>query len=338
MIRDTRRQDGTGMAITQLLVQGKGAHGWQVYDPNNDNGVDGMIILRKNTDVLKSSCNGKTIKKTKERADTGDLIFVQVKCGTGNGYYKETQNRPAHFGVLVGQDYLQNHIQRWDRLPGPIIMVYVDYISHKAWWTDLRATDSYSDENKSIVLFNKSQRFGKHSFGEIKKRLISSSKLKETPSLLVSKESSILSLKSKESVYELAKKFYIEWSNSNVSERTHPELGEIIISRVGWRHLIKKKRTQNRIINSLLHIKVAKEIILRTPKCFQLKNEHPTTDIYGNTVYIDFLAIRRNIIMPNKQSFIVQVVLKRKRKISKIDNSIKSKVWFYSIYEPLSNK
>lgn len=335
-IRDTRPQDGTGMAITKLIVQGKGEHGWQEFDPNNDNGVDGMIILRKNTQVLKSSNQGKTTKKKQERVDTGDLIFVQVKCGTGNGYFKETKNRPAHFGVHVGQDYLKNHKQRWDRLPGPIIMVYVDFKSNKAWWTDLRAKDSYTDDNQNLVLINKSQRFGKHSFGEIKKRLIKNSKFREAPKLFIGKESSFLSLKSSDSIHDMTQQFYKEWGNSCSSERTHQDLGEIIVSRVGWRHLTKKKRTQTRIVNSLLHLKIAKKIILDTPKCYQLRVDKPVSDIKGNDVIVDYLALRRDIVLPNRQNFVLQVVLKRKRTIEKNSGRCKSKTWFYSVYEPFS--
>lgn len=337
MIRDTRPQDGIGMSTMQRIVQGRGMHGWQPYDPNNDNGVDGVIILRKNIEVLRHREDETKSKVKKERADTGELVFVQVKCGSGNGYYKETNKRPAHFGVNVGEDYIEKHKERWSRLPGPIIMVYVDFKSEKAWWTDLRDSESYSLENKNVVLISKKQRFGKHSFGEFRKKFFKDFRIQSiSVPLKVGSEVSFLSLKSDDTIIKTAKDYYTVWSNSTAKDRTHPELGEIIISRVGWRHLIKKKRTQLRIINSLLNLKIAKNIILNTPKCYQLRIDKPTHDIHGNSVLVDYLAIRREIDMPHKQNFVVQVVLKRKRIINKLDGSCKSKIWFYSVYEPFS--
>jgi hypothetical protein len=136
-IRDTRPQDATGMSEASKIVQGKGKHGWQPYSSINDNGVDGMIIFRK------------------RGVETGEIMFAQVKCGTGTGYFKKTNKRPAHFGVHVGEEYIAKHRLKWGRLPAPIILIYVDFHTCKAWWTDLRNESSFTAENKSIILVPK---------------------------------------------------------------------------------------------------------------------------------------------------------------------------------------
>jgi len=100
MIRDTRPQDATGMNRVGTIVQGRGEHGWQPFDHINDNGVDGIIIKRK------------------KGIDTGEIIYVQVKCGSGGGYYKATKTRPMHFGVNVGEEYISSHRPRWNFCTG----------------------------------------------------------------------------------------------------------------------------------------------------------------------------------------------------------------------------
>lgn len=317
-LRDTRPQDATGMNEAGIIVQGKAGHGWQPFSAINDNGVDSMIIYRK------------------EGIDTGEIMFAQVKCGTGNGYMKITKNRPSHFGVQVGEDYIKSHRPKWNKLPGPIILIYVDFYSRKAWWTDLRDDTSYTTSNKSIILVPKSQRFGKHSFGEFKQlkgRLFIS---KEIPEIEMS-NNHFEYLKLNKSVKDSAQEFYKKWCVSPISERTHPELGEIIVSRTGWRHITRSDRKQNRMVNSLSLLSVAKEIILSTEKCYQIRNLE-TRIVNSQLVVTDYLAIKCNVKFPFRQKGLIQVILKRKRKLDSNKNTIGSRIWFYSVYEPLSKK
>ncbi|MBS9462503.1 DUF4365 domain-containing protein [Flagellimonas sp. 389] len=318
MIRDTRPQDSTGMSVSEIITQGKAKHGWQPYSHINDNGVDAMIIFRK------------------KAIDTGEIMFAQVKCGTGSGYFKKTKKRPVHFGVNVGEDYIKKHREKWDRLSSPIILIYVDYYTQKAWWTDLKDEKSYSDENRSIILVPKNQRFGKHSFGEFKNlkgRIFVSKEIE----FLDTKNEDFSYLKLEDSIKTNAKKFYLEWSKSDVSERSHPQLGEIIISRVGWRHLTRNDRKINRIVNSFSLLGVAKKIITTTNKCYQIKQLKVELKD-GTHLITDYLALKRKVIFPFRQDSLIQVILKRKRKLNPKKGTIDSKTWFYSVYEPLSKK
>lgn len=317
-LRDTRPQDAVGMNEAGTIVQGKAMHGWQPFSAINDNGVDSMIIYRK------------------KGVDTGEIMFAQVKCGTGNGYMRITKNRPSHFGVRIGEDYINSHRPRWNNLPGPIILIYVDFHSRKAWWADLRDDRTYTRDNKGIVLVPKSQRFGKHSFGEfkhLKGRLFVS---KEIPEIELTNEY-FKYLKLNQSIKQSAHEFYKEWCSSPASDRTHPELGEIIVSRTGWRHITRSDRKQNRIINSLSLLSVAKQIILSTEKCYQVRNVDARI-VNNQLVITDYLAIKCNVKFPFRQRGLIQVILKRKRKLDSSNNTIGSRIWFYSVYEPLSKK
>lgn len=319
MIRDTRPQDATGMAEATIIVQGKAKNGFQPYSAINDNGVDAMIIMRKDS------------------IDTGEILFTQIKCGTGNGYFKKTKKRPAHFGVNVGEQYIMDHRPKWNNLPSPIILIYVDYHTRKAWWTDLRDENSYTLENKSIILVPKNQRFGKHSFGEFKKLKGNSFISKEIPSTEMTEED-FEHLKFNQNNKESAKEFYTNWSLSAESERTHAELGEIIISRVGWRHLTSNDRKQSRIINSLSLLSVAKKMVLTTNKCYQISKPIDKILNDGSLLISDYLVIKSVVKFPFRQSSLIHVILKRKRLLNSENDVIKRKIWLYSVYEPLAKK
>jgi hypothetical protein len=318
MIRDTRPQDATGMNRVGTIVQGRSGHGWQPYDHINDNGVDGIIIKRKHG------------------VDTGEIIFVQVKCGSGNGYFKATKNRPKYFGVNVGKDYITTHRPRWNKLFGPIILVYVDFKSEKAWWTDLKNDNSFTPENNSIILVPKHQRFGEHSFGNfnsLKGFLHIDPELTEIK--LDTDDISYYDF-TKTTIKNSAKCFYKKWATSN--ERNNPTLGEIIVSREGWRHISRKGRKPERIIQSWNLLGVAKKIIQTVEKAYQLRQYKSMKDKLGNYLITDYISLRAQVLFPQRHSSVIQVILIRKRKFSSTDDLLENKIRFLSVYEPMNGK
>lgn len=318
MTRDTRKQDATGMNRVGTIVQGRSGHGWQPFDHINDNGIDGIIIKRK------------------KGTDTGEIIFVQVKCGTESGYYNATKNRPKHFGVNVGEEYITSHRPRWNKLFGPMILVYVDFKTEKAWWTDLKDENSYTSDNKSIILVPLHQRFGEHSFGNfnnLKGVLLLDPSLMEIE--LEAKESSYFDF-TKRSIKESAKVFYKQWSSSN--ERTNPTFGEIIISREGWRHITRRGRKSERIIQSWNLLGAAKKIIQKVARAHELRPNKSEQDKLGNLIISDYISLRANVLFPQRHSGVVQVILIRKRKFSSTKNLLDTKIRFYSVHEPMIGK
>lgn len=320
-INDTRPQNAIGISTTHAIVQGRAEHGWQPFEPDNDKGVDGVIIIRK------------------KGIDTGQLVFAQVKCGSPGGYYKETKKRPDQFGVLVGEDHINKHRSVWNNVPGPMIMIYVDYDSTKAWWTDLKDENSYSDENKSIILFKKINVFERHSFGYFRKLKGYIYINPNYESLLIPDSATdYLRLSLNSSLKAQAGEYYKNWSTNPIGERTHVSLGEITVSRLGWRHLTRTGRMQNRIYNSLQLLGVAKEIIQKTNSVFQVKVHQNTTLKDGTQFLEDFLGLRAKCKFQHRHSSVIQVTLKRKRWINEEKGILKQKVWFYSVYEPYVKK
>lgn len=144
------QKENRGRTITEDIVSAQAPHDWQESNARVDDGFDGVIYFKENNEK------------------TGEQCYVQIKCGEPGGYYKEYKKRPNHFGVLLTEEYIQKHRDRWSKVKGPMILVYVDYASSKAWWTDLRDKDSFTSENKNIVLIEKRKEFTTKSFDELR--------------------------------------------------------------------------------------------------------------------------------------------------------------------------
>lgn len=309
--------------VTVDTVNSKSFHNWQNISQSNDDGIDGLIFIRN-----------------RKEEKTGELVFVQIKGGLKNrGYYKTYKSRPNKICLNLGSEYIESHYPRWYNFQGPVILVFVEYSSSKAYWTDLKHPDSYSDSNKSIVIIDKKNRFGEHSFGEFKKlkgytyisRDIELLKIELT-------DTNYINFVSPDSIKEQAKEYYKNWCYSSPQERTNPKLGEIIVSRVGWRHITRSKRKKSRIMQSLQLLGLAKKIIQETKTVWQVKvlDEKILSD--GTILITDFLGLRANVKFTFRGATVIQVLLKRKRFINKISGKFTSEIRFYSVYEPLINR
>lgn len=319
MSRNPTKTDIENRGITAVsdIVRSESGHKWQEFDQRNDDGLDGLVMINR---------NGKT---------TGEVVFVQVKCGRkSGGYYREYVQNPDIIGINLGEKYINSHRPIWNKTNGPTILIFVDYDSKKSWWTDLRDEKSYSQTNKQIVVISKRQRFGIHSFGEFKK-LKGYTFIDKTIDVLDHdwRLDSYIDFIKDLSVKKQAKAYYKKWGNQHVSMRNNPQIGEVIVSRVGWRHLTRRKRRKSRILQSLQLLAVAKRIILTSNKVYQVKKLTNTTLEDGTIVITDFLSLRRKVKFSHRGATVVQVLFKRKRFINKSGNSY-DKVWLYSIYEP----
>jgi len=137
-----------GLLKVSLLVEEKWKSDFNQVPQENDDGIDGIILIRKKGEL------------------TGEVIYTQIKAGSG--YKKETKVRDGYIDINVGSEYILRHRPRWKLLPGAVILIFVDD-DNKMYWTNLKSDNSYSDKNKSIILVKKSDRFGTHSKGHFKK-------------------------------------------------------------------------------------------------------------------------------------------------------------------------
>ncbi len=319
---DNRVKERIGINKVSTIVEGVWGCGWQEYGAQNDDAVDGVIIMRRGE---------------KRPTDTGGMVFVQVKCG-GSGYRKDQVQYPDHIGVQLGKEYIVKHKARWAKLPGPSVIVFVDDSLSKeappAWWADLRDASTFSPTNEGMLLIPKTQIFSHHTKGEFRRLCGTSHIDRELEKISISRgDVFIPSLGRSESLRNDAWEYYKVW-RSNIVERTNPVLGEVLINRVGWKHITRHGRHSERIIQSWLLLGAAKKAIMESKKIYQLGRAREKAFPDGNTELTDYLGIRVNVSFPHRHESIVQVILKRSRLLKPGSASPeRQKIWFYSVYE-----
>ncbi|MCK6591067.1 MAG: DUF4365 domain-containing protein [Polyangiaceae bacterium] len=311
---DTRPQEGFGVHLVANTVEFSWRSGWQELDRRNDDVTDGLILMRR------------------KGRDTGDLLFVQIKSGTE--YRRDSAKRPNHISIHVGAEYIQSHRPRWNAVPGPMVLVYVDpskRSSPDTFWVDLRNPNSFSLENKQLILIPKHQRFGAHSKGDFFALCRKASTDRALPILKVSRDDvNYVALSA--TIKRAAEKYYHAWQLGPQRARTSPALGVIDISRVGWRHLTRRDRKVERIIASWGLLGVAKRIVQECSELFRIGRSKIRSDENGSKHILDFIGLRARIVFPHRGDAIVQVVIRRKRSVY-ADGRATTRHWFYSVYE-----
>ncbi|MHB1300518.1 MAG: DUF4365 domain-containing protein [Burkholderiales bacterium] len=307
------QKEAVGIRVVETFIREPWNCRWQEYEARNDNGIDGVAIMRKG------------------EKETGGLVFIQVKCG-GNGYRQDQKQYSDKVCISLGEKYIEDHRPRWNVTPGPCVIVFVDDTIDKkmppAWWADLKDDSTYSPTNKGMLLLPKSQRFGAHSKGDFHRLCGTGPIDRVLPTLELTRHDLIVP-QLKDTLLHAARRAYKAWGTG-----TNPSLGEILVNRVGWRHITRQGRLRERIWQSLELIGVAKKIV----------NEIDEVDMLGRTTIKDYpdgtilltdhLGLRANILFPHRHQSVVQVVLKRERIVTKKPSvSIEQKIWFLSVYE-----
>lgn len=317
-----RVKERIGINAVSRIVEVDWESGWQEYAPQNDDAIDGAILMRRGS---------------KKPTDTGGVVFVQVKCG-GNGYRQDQAQYPEHIGVQLGKKYIDTHRPRWTSVPGPAVLIFVDdTINRKSppsWWVNLRNADSYSPTNDGMILVPKSQRFAHHSKSDFHKLCGPATVDRHLEEIQLKRSDLILpKLGKDESLRNDAWSFYKSWRDDQAS-CINPTLGEILVNRVGWKHLTRRSRLPERIVQSWLLLGAAKEMVNSCTRIFNLGHAQRQVFPDGNAHIIDYLGLRANVAFPHRHQSVLQVVLRRSRLISPTNRYIeRQKIWFYSVYE-----
>lgn len=318
---NNKQKERLGMLTVEKTVTTKWFCDWQEYAQQNDEGIDGIIIMRKGQ---------------KQPIATGGVLFIQVKCG-GNGYRSDQKQHPNHICINLGKEYIDSHKPRWNKVPGPAILIFADdnicSNNPPCWWVDLKKTESYSKSNQGQILIPKEQKWGAHSKGEFHKLCGPAQHDRILPFIKIDRlEDVALSLKKGGSIRDDAWNYYKQWRSED-NNRTNPKLGKIIINRVGWKHITRKGRKHERILQSWLLLGAAKKIIKSVDSANTLRCEEINTLPDGAKKITDYLGLKANISYSYRHETVVQVILKRVRFINPEKNKETTKIWFYSVYE-----
>ncbi|WP_286230587.1 DUF4365 domain-containing protein [Neobacillus mesonae] len=318
--RKVKVSQAAGMRYTGEIVEEEWFCRWQKISAENDDGIDGLILYERKSKVT-------------------DAIFVQVKGG--KGYRAKTSNYPEHICLNLGTKYISSHREKWNSYPGPVILVYVEPKSgrksqDKAWWTDLKSETSYTAKAKSYILVPKEQKFDETA----KKKIYSLTEHRYQESTLPNIETgnNILSHISlnKDSIKKSAKTYYNNLNKIKLSPACE-EFTDILFTRVGWKHITRKTRSLQRIIQSLILLPVAKELIEKI-KRYHIVDYSFVDDGSGGGVLYQTLLIRGRVSFSFRYPAIVNIILRRKIRISSKGKHLESKVWFYSVYESRRKK
>lgn len=300
----------TGVRVVSMYVQEFFHWGWQKTDQENDDGIDGFIIIR--------SRSGK---------DLGAMIKVQIKCGPS--YLSSRINDEAvRISPFDSKSAFESHLNSYSKSTCPVILVWVntrkkglkvdDLYHPEVWW---RRVDDYKYNDESVITLDK--KLGEHSKGDLFSLV--KGHIKDWtgyPSIILKGDYKHYFYS--DQLKQDALSFYRKWRNWDTFLHYQGKSFLVKKSRLGWRHINYKKRGQERISTSLRLLPLVDEIISEfngRPILLNSKllGDHVLCEKYG----IRCLVIVKDITMK------VQVVL-----IKRINQMNDSASWeFYSLHE-----
>ncbi len=325
---DKRILDNLGVTSVTSFVETHLLCGWQGYDAKNDNAFDGMIIMKRGSNALR---------------ETGGIIFVQIKCGTSGGYKKERITDPDNIGVHVGRDYIESHRHKWNIVPSPAILIFVDADAYEVgqphkykpvmYWVDLKKDESYCGKNKQLILVPKKNKISlksKSDFHNLCRSYLGDETLGNI--FVKSNEGLPVHLGTKSTLKTDAWNYYKNWRQRGVFK--HPNLGDIYINGMGWKHITRAGRGSQRIIASWLLLPIARNIIENVASFKVLDRIDIENKIDPNKILIrDYIGIRAHVSFNYRDSSVVQVILKRERLYDVNNDLLNQNIWFYSVFE-----
>lgn len=304
-----------GLRIVKMYVEEFFHWGFQQYDQENDDGIDGEIIIRD-----------------KGGNDLGARIFVQVKSGPS---FISSQNKEFISINAYSAERYAKHQEAYDRFTQPVILVYVnsqktrngkkyeDLLCPDAWWVRL---DGYQKDDTNLYWLPKTQRFGAHSKGELLCLV--------KPILNDWNHYPLFSFSNEEYKHfcsgQLSKdaiSVYKSWRNMQSLLHLRNSDIPICFTRIGWRHINKYNRGVERKHLSLALLPCAKRIIEEATNENLVLLRHFRVGAYAELFYY---GIRVRADLGNGKIEKLQVVLRRWRNKNPKKNI--DKWWFYSVH------
>ena len=159
--KNTRKnyfQELAGLRMIKMFIEEYFHWGFQLIDQENDDGLDGLIIIRD-----------------KKGAETGTRIHCQIKCGPA--YLKRETSDSLILQPYSPKSNLEKHLKNYAKMVEPTVLFYVNTGNIKSdgttefekrnppcWWLRL---DNYVHDGTSQIKIPKINRFGEHSKGNL---------------------------------------------------------------------------------------------------------------------------------------------------------------------------
>ncbi|NEI19040.1 DUF4365 domain-containing protein [Rhizobium leguminosarum] len=286
----TQRQGQIGVNVVERIVLTEWNSRWQPLDSHNDDAVDGLIFLERGGEM------------------TGQVIFVQIKC------FKKKASADGDFRLPIDSKKLDRNMQAWRRVVGAAILVFVDPVSLKARWVNVRDPQA---RTAAQVIVPKNQIFDAGA-----KRLIA---------LLTGNLHRDLLLRHVETVSEdfphlrgnqllkvSSRHFYLTLRDAEL--KIGGSGPTVTFDRHGWHHISRRDRSELVRYQSFVLLGCIRKILETTPLSEFTpfpSRDHPEDNL---------IAARASVAFPFRQTGVVKIVLS-------VDRS-DTRYRFHTIYEP----
>lgn len=319
------KNEATGIRLVSQYIQEYWECRWQPFEQRNDEGIDGIILMRKKNE------------------DLGVKINVQIKCGAS---YISSFNDDEIRIAIDDANGLKKHLEYWRNQIDPAVLIFVNpskilrdqhgnpckndrgkivwkesRLKAKAWWVDLKDITIIPDGFSTLIRIDRKQTFGEHSKGDFLDLIEPLLGKKGLQTIIPNSES--IKLYNSINILNDAKEYFKIWREDNEGRTICKAINQdVIVSRTGWRHITLGRRGHDRKITSFKLLGIAKQIILESEKFYLLNQDE-------DSLYITQKLGLRALIGGNRiTEQVVQVILLRR--IKKSDRT--SRWWFYSVH------
>lgn len=324
LIHDTNHIGQLGISWLRWMVEGQWGCGLEVVSAHNDNSLDVLILLKRRDGNVYSG-------------PTGDVVFAQVKTG----YVKK--NPTASYSISLGSSHIEDHRSRWRSYPGPVIMISVIPPRHtqdvpRVFWANLR--DEKSFNGSGSVRFDIARELkgldGKADIFNLCWRWAEFRRLPQVEAPRVLSWSKCLpgsSFTTKQCIHEQSRAFYSDWMKH--AQKDTSAFGGVRITNRGWRHMTRISRSKARMLQSLLLLPAASEILAASGTITPRRLTSPTkvTLPNGNVRERSYEGITSRVTFYERQEATVRVVLERNIVHSVAGVLVSNDATLYSVYE-----
>ncbi|WP_336983935.1 MULTISPECIES: DUF4365 domain-containing protein [unclassified Cedecea] len=335
MTSESNRIGALGVGHVASLLT-KWGWGYQPISQENDDGFDGIIYIRSK----KFDPKDKENRSKQSWNFTGGLIHVQVKSGDT---HISSRNKDE---IKLNISNLSKKKEIWSKSPIPCILIFVFWdeneVAH-SYWADLKSKLTYSDETSTLIKVPLKNRFmpSPECKGPLRRLARTSADYADKPLIDLSKNDTLsgklpagLNSNLKLTLKAKSIEFYQKWK---LTGATNPYFGPVLINRTGWSHITRKKRPIARIETSFNLLPIAARIIndVSTWRVLTPVQKYENRKD-GYICLVDFVGLTAKVILKNRNSSEVMVVLKRERKINpaEVSGEAETRLWFYTVYEP----
>lgn len=293
--RQKRSKTGQlGVNVVERIVIDDLLWRWQSLDQQNDDGLDGLIMVENGKGEL-----------------TGQIIFAQVKC------WSKRRPKSGKLKLNVNPKKLEVRARRWRRVAGASIIVWVDPKNKEAFWADLQNPENILEKS---VLISLKDRFSEKSANRLRQLAGTQGDDNLLP-LIRATYSELQHIHPTRPLKVCSKEFF---KNIGFVNSCDQRIGSVHFSRVGWKHITRPERPVSRVVQSLQLLRIAKRMVEEVPEAQLLRrigSANNPAEIYSLTARVTF---------PHRDAAVIRVIVLRQL-VSPTNLTPKS--WFYSVYE-----